>query len=117
MTKRNYPFSEYEDRIKQTFDQWGIHPREIYYTTVTEANHSHNQLEVLKRDVFELLRVQPGIHDRVIHAMEALIYHHQSFLKSKYETASEDSYSALNDAEMKEAAKLQKALSSINEVH
>src|SRR5699024_6527843 len=51
-------FKNFVEKIKQTFDQWGIHPEIIYYSSLIEANAPHNQIDDIKMKLFYLLDTQ-----------------------------------------------------------
>lgn len=50
------PFVEFDKKIKQTFDQWNLHPSSIFYTSLKNPEAPHNEWEALKDTVFHMLR-------------------------------------------------------------
>src|SRR5699024_1353663 len=39
------PFIEFDQQVKQTFDQWKIKPESFYYTSALNLDAPHNQME------------------------------------------------------------------------
>lgn len=54
--KRNCPLSNLIKKIKQTFDQWNLHPSSIFYTSLKSPEAPHNEWPELKDTVFQMLR-------------------------------------------------------------
>ncbi len=50
------PFVEFDKKIKQTFDQWNLHPSSIFYTSLKSPEAPHNEWPELKDTVFQMLR-------------------------------------------------------------
>ncbi|MCT1905526.1 dynamin family protein [Oceanobacillus sojae] len=50
------PFVEFDKKIKQTFDQWNLHPSSIFYTSLKNPEAPHNEWSELKDTVFQMLR-------------------------------------------------------------
>ncbi|GGP15982.1 dynamin family protein [Oceanobacillus neutriphilus] len=50
------PFVEFDKKIKQTFDQWNLHPSSIFYTSLKKTEAPHNEWSKLKDTVFQMLR-------------------------------------------------------------
>ncbi|MFD1066172.1 dynamin family protein [Oceanobacillus locisalsi] len=50
------PFVEFDKKIKQTFDQWNLHPSSIFYTSLKNAEAPHNAWGELKDTVFHMLQ-------------------------------------------------------------
>lgn len=49
------PFVEFDKKIKQTFDQWNLHPSSIFYTSLKNPEAPHNEWSTLKDTVFNML--------------------------------------------------------------
>ncbi|WP_227995167.1 dynamin family protein [Oceanobacillus sp. CFH 90083] len=50
------PFVEFDKKIKQTFDQWNLHPSSIFYTSLKNPDAPHNAWAELRDTVFHMLR-------------------------------------------------------------
>lgn len=50
------PFVEFDKKIKQTFDQWNLHPSSIFYTSLKSPEAPQNEWPELKDTVFQMLR-------------------------------------------------------------
>src|SRR5699024_7787196 len=48
-------FEEYDEKDKQTFDQWDIQPEALFYTSMLDQSHSKNQVAALKEQLFHLM--------------------------------------------------------------
>src|SRR5699024_1673530 len=92
-------FYDYDKRVKQTFDQWGIKPNKIYYTSILDTDHPQNQLVYLKEDIFEQLTKLQDIQPNLIHSVESVLRAHQSFLKNKYEESFVSEHTTLDEKE------------------
>ncbi|WP_082380729.1 dynamin family protein [Bacillus sp. CHD6a] len=49
------PFSTYNERIMESFGDWGIIPTSIYFTSLKDTNHSLNDLPIVKETI-QILR-------------------------------------------------------------
>ncbi len=49
------PFSTYNDRIMESFGDWGIIPASIYFTSLKDASHPLNDLAIVKETI-QILR-------------------------------------------------------------
>ena len=45
------PFSKYNDRIMESFGDWGIEPAGIYFTSLKDPNHPLNDLTIVKETI------------------------------------------------------------------
>src|SRR5699024_8604496 len=59
------PFIEFDQQVKQTFDQWKIKPESIYYTSALNLDAPHNQMEQVRDELFSLLSQGEIIEDRL----------------------------------------------------
>src|SRR5699024_3921279 len=49
------PYIEFDQQVKQTFDQWKIQPEFIYYTSALNLDAPHKQMEQVRDELFSLL--------------------------------------------------------------
>ena len=51
---RELPFSSIKESVRRAFNEWGVKPEEIYYTTMREENHPYNQAQKVREKIEEL---------------------------------------------------------------
>ena len=51
---KELPFSSIKSGVKKAFQEWGVKPEEIYYTSMREETHPYNQAEKVKEKIKEL---------------------------------------------------------------
>ncbi|MEN2766322.1 dynamin family protein [Ornithinibacillus xuwenensis] len=74
-------FAAFDSSVKQTFDQWGLTPESIYYSSLVEENASHNQLKEIKQTVDNLFREEHIL--RLDASVRNLLEEHKTFLKEQ----------------------------------
>src|SRR5690625_3928942 len=50
-------FNEFKVRVEESFKEWSIFPKKIYYSSVMDESLSFNDLAFIKEDVFNLLEI------------------------------------------------------------
>ncbi|SDY62374.1 dynamin family protein [Thermoactinomyces sp. DSM 45892] len=57
-------FENYQQSVKQTFENWDLQVEGIYYTSLRDLDHEHNELDSLKSDLHKWIehRAELGIH-------------------------------------------------------
>lgn len=76
-------FQSFENSVKQTFDQWGISPEAIYYSSLIKLDATHNQFQLIKSKIQSLFtdeRIQ-----RLDLSVQNVIADHKRFLYEKHE--------------------------------
>lgn len=48
-------FDEFQQKIKQTFDQWNLHPSKVFYTSLKEPQANYNEWDELYAFVYQML--------------------------------------------------------------
>ncbi|OEH55856.1 hypothetical protein AQ616_06675 [Oceanobacillus sp. E9] len=48
-------FDEFQQKIKQTFDQWNLHPSKVFYTSLKDPQANYNQWDELYAFVYQML--------------------------------------------------------------
>ncbi len=76
------PFTAYKERVKQTFDQWGIHPEHIFFSSVLQQHHPHNQLTAIKELLFEQMHRPPEGQEQIQRAFLSVLDEHKKMLQS-----------------------------------
>lgn len=75
------PFSAFEKSIQDTFMQWQLYPRKIFYTSLIDASASYNQFAMVKNEVSGLLNQNHQTVDRITDAAMGVADAHRQFLK------------------------------------
>jgi len=78
-------FSSFKTMIEDTFDEWGITPEAIYYTSSISLDDSNNEIKLLQESFFNDLKFKNNRYDRSEEAIKQLFTDHQQFLKDDYE--------------------------------
>ncbi|WP_255259885.1 dynamin family protein [Lentibacillus sp. CBA3610] len=73
-------FRNFVEKIKQTFDQWGIHPEIIYYSSLIEANALHNQIDDIKMKLFSMLDTQRDDLFNIERSVNQVTREHKDYL-------------------------------------
>lgn len=60
------PFSTYNNRIMESFGDWGIIPASIYFTSLKETNHPLNDLSIVKETIQILIQDKLDILPKTI---------------------------------------------------
>lgn len=79
-------FDTYSAQVKETFEQWGVFPKKIYYSSMKDKSAQHNELENIEADLFQLLNSPPPINEQVTKAAQEVIADHKAFLTTLYES-------------------------------
>lgn len=54
-------FKTFEEKIKQTFDQWKLNPKSVYYTSLLDASAQYNQFAELKKTIFSFFNEEDRV--------------------------------------------------------
>lgn len=103
------PFVEFDKKIKQTFDQWSLHPSSIFYTSLKNHEAPHNGWPELKDTVFHMLQSK---HEYM--TMEASIRQIVRDHKEKVHREMSNQKASLDDVD--EASLAQKIEAITNEI-
>lgn len=77
-------FSTYQDKIKQTFNQWEIYPEEVFYSSLLDQSVKHNQFDVLKDFLQTLIGTKKDNYYSVERSISQIIEDHVRYLKDQY---------------------------------
>lgn len=86
-------FNEFKVRVEESFKEWSIFPKKIYYSSVMDESLSFNDLAFIKEDLFNLLENPPNIKERVALATEQVVASHKEWLEKTYQTIESDTSS------------------------
>ncbi|WP_339215119.1 dynamin family protein [Ornithinibacillus sp. FSL M8-0202] len=76
-------FASFENSVKQTFDQWGLSPQEVYFSSLFKKEMAINQFDQIKAKVNELF-LEESVQ-RIDSSVRTIIEAHKQFLKEKLE--------------------------------
>lgn len=77
-------FHRFRERVEETFRAWGLDPDPVFYTSIREPEHPHNQMPRLKAQVDELIRDREALlKESLSLEAEYLIREHLSHLKEQ----------------------------------
>lgn len=79
------PFYEFDKSIKQTFDQWKVTPKNIFYSSLFNPSLKHNALSEIKHTFFSMMGDEREAFSGVDYAVASVIETHKQFLKNNYE--------------------------------
>nr|WP_281349746.1 dynamin family protein [Ornithinibacillus caprae] len=82
--EQEIPFTTYESNIKQTFEQWGLAPTKMYYSSLMDSNTSHNQYHLIKEQLFQHF-TDHETYIRTVGATNQIIEEHKKYLKQSFE--------------------------------
>lgn len=102
-------FEQYKESVRDSFASWGVHPKEIFYTTLREKDHPHNDFHRLQSFIAdELKRGDEYLTTSVYQSLAQLVEEHLKFLirRDKREVHHfEHILSALSEKEQEELPK------------
>ncbi len=78
-------FYEFDKSIKQTFDQWGLSPENIFYSSLFAPSMKQNELPEIKNTLFAIMGEEREAFTRVDQAVKNVMDAHKLFLKNKYD--------------------------------
>lgn len=88
--ERELSFVSFDKSIKQTFDQWNLMPKDIFYTSLKEPKVAHNAFEQIKEKLFIMMGPNRTKYLNINQSVEQVMNDHRSFLATKYETMIHD---------------------------
>ncbi|WP_176555802.1 dynamin family protein [Virgibacillus ndiopensis] len=77
------PFKKFETSIKQTFDQWNIHPEQIYYSSLVRENAAHNQFPIIKQKLHSLMTTDRDMFYSINSSVRQVIHEHIKMLTNE----------------------------------
>ncbi|KMJ60493.1 hypothetical protein AB685_02185 [Bacillus sp. LL01] len=78
------PFSTYNARIRESFEDWGIEPASIYFTSLKDSNHPLNDLAIVKETIHILRQDKLDILPKTIEkALHNVMEEHKEWLQEQ----------------------------------
>ncbi|QGS68738.1 hypothetical protein CV093_10405 [Oceanobacillus sp. 143] len=85
-------FRQYVSEIEQTFEQWGLLPKNIYFTSLLDETMQYNQFSTLKHFLYEQMYEEKNRLFQIDQSVHQVVSEHKGFLKQKYEESTNDLY-------------------------
>lgn len=79
------PFNSFEKNIKQTFDQWGLHPDKTFFSSLMDKTVGHNQLLEIKATLFTIMTTEKDSIFTIERSLNNIIKAHKNYLTEVYE--------------------------------
>lgn len=76
-------FETFDDSVKQTFDQWGIKPQSIYFSSLMDEPSPYNGFQSIKTDLFNMLQTFPDYPATIDYAVDHIVNAHKQFMAEK----------------------------------
>ncbi|WP_147294874.1 dynamin family protein [Oceanobacillus arenosus] len=83
-------FKQYVSKIKQTFDQWNLFPKDIYFTSLLDETIQYSQFSRLKHFLYEQIFEGKNRLFQMDQSIQQVVSEHKGFLKQKYEESTID---------------------------
>lgn len=107
-------FTHFNRSVKNTFEQWGIEPEKLFYTSLFDPEIPHNQFPEIKKLLYSMMNEKESFYN-IDASVDQVIQDHKRFLKTQMEDKLGDF--TQNDSEVKqnlhELQKLETQLESI----
>lgn len=83
--ERELPFAGFVESIKQTFAQWNIKPKDIFFTSLMDFSLEMNQFQKVKDTLFSMMQDKSDHYFNMDASVMQIINNHKKFLKNQYE--------------------------------
>ena len=107
------PFRAFASSVDQTFQQWDIIPEEIYFSSLIDDAHQHNQFIAIKEKVFVLFGSEQNTVSRIEQSALQIVASHKHFLQQNFDektTDFEDDFTSVDEENLKS---IQSAIESV----
>ncbi|GAA0444719.1 dynamin family protein [Lentibacillus halophilus] len=78
-------FEDFFKKVKQTFDQWEVYPKSIYYSSIKDDNMEVNQASAIKSRLFSLMTDEKPTLYNIERSVRQIRDDHQHYLLASYE--------------------------------
>ena len=83
--ERELSFASYAKRIKETFTQWEIKPKDVFFTSLFDFAMENNQFDNVKETLFSMMEGNRKQYFNIDASVNQVINKHKKFLKDQYE--------------------------------
>ncbi|MHA6251181.1 dynamin family protein [Oceanobacillus sp. CAU 1775] len=77
-------FDQFVTNIKQTFDQWQIHPLGMYFTSLHDFSIANNQFSDVKSRLFSMMQSEKSEFFNIDASVNQVVMKHKKFLQDQY---------------------------------
>lgn len=109
-------FSAFKESVKQTFDQWKVKVKNIYFTSAFQLDIDNNDILKLKEDVFHALTKRPDNEVRFQAAFQQIVTEHEQFLLDNYEQQAENLLYEFSPEVADQVTDIQTSLKELNAI-
>src|SRR5699024_5839959 len=79
------PFQTFIDSVKQTFNQWGVFPEQLFYSSLLDELHQLNQFQEIKMQLFSLFSSNNERVQTIEQSTKQIISDHKAYLEENHE--------------------------------
>lgn len=83
--EKELSFSSFAESINQTFSQWNIRPKDIFFTSLLDFSLEMNQFQEVKDTLFSMMQDNRDQYFNIDASVKQVINKHKKFLKDQYE--------------------------------
>ena len=83
--ERELSFTRFADSIEQTFSQWNIRPKDIFFTSLFDFSLEMNQFSKVKKTLFSMMQDKSDQYFNMDASVKQVINKHKKFLQDQYE--------------------------------
>ncbi|CAH0187145.1 GTPase Der [Peribacillus sp. Bi96] len=107
-------FQDFKLSVSEAFANWNVYPDGIFYTSVRDLNNSENEIEVVRRFIYEMAgKGQNDGKDAIMQSANALVERHLSWLKEQFEEEHADDFEVLAELPHEERIHLTNQVDSL----
>lgn len=101
------PFEQFKQSVQESFNMWGVEPKGIFYTSLMEHDHPHNDFLKVKAIVDGAMRNwQTHFIENATQTLEKLKDEHRTYLQEKIEETKEQFSEVVLEDEWEKRAEL-----------
>ena len=109
-------FAKFKTSVVESFSSWGVKPADIFYTSLKEDNHEHNQFPELQAFLAERLKEKDSLLlQSIFHSLQKIIKDHLELTKKKDAQELEPCKDILNELSTGEQEELANTYNSLCE--
>ncbi|MDD4600926.1 GTPase Der [bioreactor metagenome] len=96
-------FAEFQASVVESFSSWGVKPADIFYTSLKQDDHEHNQFPQLQAFLAERLKEKDSLLlQSIFHSLQKIIKDHLDLTTKKKELELQPFKDILNELPIKE---------------
>ncbi|WP_340371622.1 dynamin family protein [Peribacillus sp. FSL E2-0218] len=112
--ERELGFQDFKLSVSEAFANWNVYPDGIFYTSVRELNNKDNEIEEVRKFIYEMAdRGQNDGKDAIMQSAKALVDRHLAWLKEQYEEEHANQIEVLSELPFEERKHLTHQVDSL----